>query len=90
MAAINECGWIFEYASENLRAGKEVVFEAVNQDGGVLQRATTNLDAGKEVVFAAVKQDRSLWGHAHWCTRPLSCAQTGRWSWRRSKKMKQH
>ena len=45
------------YASEALRADKEVVIAAVQQNGNALKFASEELRADKEVVIAAVQQD---------------------------------
>ena len=46
---------LFQYASDQLKADKEVVLAAINFDGLALQYASIELKADKEVVLAAVK-----------------------------------
>ena len=56
LAAINQNGDAFQYASEELKGDKEVVIAAANDDGYVLQSASEELKGDKEVVLAAVNQ----------------------------------
>ena len=45
------------YASEELKADKQVVLEAVKQHGDALRFASEELKADKEVVVEAMKQN---------------------------------
>jgi hypothetical protein len=53
--AINNNGFLLEYAPEKIRDNKEVVLASVLTNGSYLQHATDNLRDDKEVVLAAVK-----------------------------------
>ena len=46
-----------DYASDELKADKEVVMAAVKSKGWALQFATDELKADKEVVLVAIKSD---------------------------------
>jgi hypothetical protein len=67
-----------QYASDDLKADKEVVLAAVTQNGNALQYASEDLKADKEVVLAAVTQNgmRSITPRMtsrltrRWCSRP--------------------
>ena len=50
-------GYALQYASGELKADKEVAFEAVKQDAQALQYASKDLKADKEVVLEAVTQN---------------------------------
>lgn len=50
-------GFALQYASEALRADKEVVMAAVHTTGWALDYAAPHLKADKEVVLAAVRQN---------------------------------
>ena len=50
MAAVKSNGWTLEYASDELRADKEVVMAAVKSDGDTLQFASDELKTDPEVL----------------------------------------
>ena len=65
MTAVNRSGSALEFASETLKADKEVVMAAVQEKGSVgyaLEYASETLKADKEVVMAAVQQNSSYAG----------------------------
>ena len=57
MAAVIKSGRALKYASEALRADREVVIPAVKQNGLALAHASDVLKADPEVVIAAVPED---------------------------------
>jgi len=57
LAAVTTNGYALEYASDELKADKEIVLAAVTSVGYALQYAADDLKADKEVVLAAVKDE---------------------------------
>jgi CxxC motif-containing protein len=57
MHTVAQNGFALYFASEELKADKEVVMTAVTLIGYALKCASGNLKAGKEVVMTAVSQD---------------------------------
>eukprot|EP00964_Phaeocystis_antarctica_P051644 scaffold30148_cov56-Phaeocystis_antarctica.AAC.2 len=55
--SVQQNGLVLCYASEELRADREVALTAVQQNGFALYHASQALQADREVVLAAVKQD---------------------------------
>ena len=55
MAEVSNNGRALQYASEELKADKEVVMAAVTNDGLALQYASEELRADKEVVKPFIK-----------------------------------
>ena len=64
IAAVKQNGRALEFASEELRADKEVVLAAVQQDGQALWGASEELRGNRQVVLAAVQQDGSAHEYA--------------------------
>ena len=55
------CGYVLEYASDDLKKDRDVVLEAVKKNGGALQYASNDLKKDREVVLEAIKNaERSL------------------------------
>ena len=60
MVAVKQCGWLLRYASEELRADREVVLAAASADdcgGEALQYASDDLRSDRDVVLAAAASD---------------------------------
>jgi len=55
--AVKKDGLTLEYASDNLRAHREIVLEAVKQNGLALQYASEQLRKDREVIEEAVKNN---------------------------------
>lgn len=53
---VKKYGWIFKYASEELKDNKEVVLEAVRNNCFDLRYASERLRDNEEVVLTAVKK----------------------------------
>ena len=64
LEAVRSDGLLLKFASENLKADKEVVLEAVKSDGRAFEYASENLKADKEVVLEAVKFDGRAFEYA--------------------------
>ena len=52
LVAVAQYGHALEYATQNMRADKEVVLAAVAQNSGALRYAASKLQVNKEVVRA--------------------------------------
>ena len=57
-------GWTLHFASEALRADRDVALAAVAQDGSALEYASDALRDDKEIVLAAVRQNGWALRHA--------------------------
>jgi len=57
MVAVTQAGYALQWASDELRADREVVMVAMTQAGYALQWASDELRADREVVMAAVAQN---------------------------------
>jgi len=55
--AVRQNVYALQYASNKLKADKEVVLAAVKQNGLALENASNELNADKQVVLAAVEKD---------------------------------
>ena len=66
LAAVSQNGNAFQFASEELRADKDVVLASIaaNPLSGVLEFASNELRADKEVVLAAINQHGNNFRHA--------------------------
>jgi len=61
---VKKDGWALTYASEELRADKDVVLAAVKKDGWALTYASEELRTDREFVLAAVKHVGSALNYA--------------------------
>jgi len=50
MAAVTQNGWALKYASDDLKADKEVVMAAVTQNGSTLDYASDSLKKDPEIL----------------------------------------
>ena len=64
LVAVKADGMVLKYASEELKADREVVLTAARQNGEVLKHASEELRADREVVLAAVRQNGRALKHA--------------------------
>lgn len=55
LKAVRHYRWALEYASEALKADREVVMEAVQQNGDALKYASNELRVDREVVMESVR-----------------------------------
>ena len=60
----NASGWLFEYASEELKATREVVLAVVQNHGQALRYASAVLRDDEEIVEAAMREDDSVLEYA--------------------------
>ena len=53
LAAVKQTGWMLQYASDELKADKEVVLAAIAQDESALVHVADELKADEEITLAA-------------------------------------
>jgi hypothetical protein len=63
LEAVQQAGWILEYASLELKADTEIVLAAIKQNGLALKSADRKLRADKKVVLVAVTQNGLALGY---------------------------
>ena len=58
LEAVKKDGWALQYASDSIKADREVVLEALKESfGNALEYASDTLKADREVVLEAVRSD---------------------------------
>ena len=61
-------GGILQYASEELRADREIVLAAVQDNGWALEYASDELRTDREIVLAAIQKDGRILKYASTAT----------------------
>lgn len=64
MAAVQQDGRAFQYASDDLKNDKDVVLAAVSENGMVLENVNDDFKGDKKIVMAAVNRDGGALFHA--------------------------